>query len=168
MPICPTCGAEHEILDPIFRRPEAYVQLSRDSQEQHAQADDNLCRITLPECAPRYFVRGTMPVDVEGHSDGVAWGLWAEVAEDVFSRVLELWSNPDQACEPPFDGTLANSVPTYLGTLDLKLQIQLTGPTSRPEFQFARDITHPFVQECLAGIDVHRASEWLSLVADES
>ena len=160
MPACSKCGAEHDLLDPTFRRPEAFVELDQRSRDEYTKANDDLCRITLPNVEARYFVRGTLPVEVAGHAAGVWWGLWAEVSESAFSRILELWSDAQQSSEPPFPGALANRVPSYPETLGLPLSVHLTGPTSRPEFHFTSDADHPFVQECRAGVELHRASEW--------
>lgn len=164
MRACAKCGEEHELLDPTFRRPEAFVELDTHSQDAHAKANDDLCSIELPGEAARYFVRGTLPVPVEGHAEGVWWGLWAEISEAAFQRTLELWSDPNQATEPPYPGVLANVIPAYPNTLGLPLRVQLTGPTSRPEFRFASDAEHPFVHECRCGIDAHRATEWNELI----
>ncbi len=113
------------------------MRLSPGQRDEFAKADDDLCRITLPNTEPRCFVRGTLPVEVADHSDGVWWGLWAEVSESAFSRILELWSEAEQASEPPFRGRLANLIPSYPTTLGIPLSVHLTGPTSRPEFRFA-------------------------------
>jgi hypothetical protein len=160
---CSTCGAEHELLDPTFKRPEPYLRLARDLRDSHAKADDDLCRISPPGDEPRFFVRGVLPVSVTGHADGVWWGVWAEVSEASFARILALWSDADQDAEPPMRGALANAIPSYPDTLGLPLSIQLIGPTSRPQFRFEAGAEHPFVSECRAGVDAHRAAEWNEL-----
>ena len=161
---CSKCGTEHDLLDPTFRRPEAYVRLAQELRDQHAKADDDLCRITLPDQPGRYFVRGVLPVAVRDRPDGIWWGLWAEVSESSFRRILELWSASDQASEPPTEGALANLIPSYPDTLGLPLIVRLTGPTSRPELRFPPDVEHPFAQECASGVDAHRASGWNELI----
>lgn len=165
MPRCAQCGDEHEVLDPAFRRPEPFVLLDGDLREAHTKANDDICTIALPGAEARYFVRGTLPVEVAGYADGVWWGLWAEVSEATFSRIVELWTESDQASEPPFEGRLANVIPSYPDTMDLPLAVQLTGPTSRPEFRFAVKAAHPFVSECAAGVDAHRAAQWGSALS---
>ena len=160
---CAKCGAEHELLDPTFQRPEPYVRLSQDLRDSHAKAGDDMCRISLPGSEPRYFVRGVLPVSVVGHSDGIRWGVWAEVSEASLRRILDLWSDPNQSLEPPLHGELANVIPSYPDTLDLPVTIRLTGPTSRPEFRFESSASHPFVSECEAGVDAHRAAQWNEL-----
>jgi hypothetical protein len=161
---CALCGIEHEVLDPTFRRPDAFVRLDPETRNACARADDDLCRIALPATSPRHFIRGTLPVLVTDRPEELWWGLWAEVSEQAFERVLALWSDPDQHREPPFDGECASVIPTSPDTLGLKRTIRLTGPTSRPEFRFAPGVSHPFVQECESGIDSHRAEQWNELL----
>ena len=113
------CGEHHEFLDPTFRRPEAYVRLDAATKVEHAKADDDLCWIAPPESAPRYFVRGVLPVTVTDRARDLMWGLWAEVSEAAFKRILDLWTDPNQDKEPPFSGELANVIPSYADTLGL-------------------------------------------------
>jgi hypothetical protein len=160
MPVCSKCGAEHELLDPTFGRPDAYVALARDVAREHAKANDDLCRISLPGTPPRFFVRGTLPVEVATLPDGIHWGLWAEVSGRTFFRILELWSDDQQASEPAYKGRLANDVPSYPATIGLEVELQLTGPRTRPLFRFVGPTNHPFVAECRAGVTPHRAHEW--------
>jgi hypothetical protein len=161
---CAKCGAEHELLDPTFTRPEAWLRLARELRASHARADDDTCRISAPGHETRCFVRGVLPVAVAGHAAGLSWGVWAEVSEASFARILELWSDPDQGSEPPMPGELANRIPSYPDTLGLPLRIRLLGPTSRPEFRFEASAEHPFASECRAGVDAHRAAEWNDLI----
>ena len=90
-------------------------------RDEHAKADDDLCRIALPDRAPQYYVRGVLPVVVKGRVDGLWWGLWAEVTEATFRRIINVWTDPDQEKEPPFPGELANVIPSYVNTLGLRL-----------------------------------------------
>jgi hypothetical protein len=163
MPICSQCGVEHDIMDPTFARPEAYVRLGARNKAAHAQADDDLCAILVPDTASRFFVRGILAVHVDGFPQGVRWGLWAEISQSALARVVERWDDPQQADEPPFSGLLANVVPTYPDTLGIPLVVRLTGPTTRPSFQFAPGVVHPFAEECLAGVSLHRVREWNSI-----
>jgi hypothetical protein len=161
---CAFCGIEHQVIDPTFRRPEAFVRLDAATRDAYGKADDDLCRIALPATPSRHFIRGTLPVVVTDRPEELWWGIWAEVSEETFERVLDLWLDPDQAGEAPFDGECANVIPTYPDTLGLRLTVRLTGPSSRPQFRFASGVSHPFVQECESGIDSHKADQWNELV----
>ena len=57
MPVCSICGEEHALLDPTFRRPEAYVGLDDEQREQYARSSDDQCEIRLPGEDPRFFLR---------------------------------------------------------------------------------------------------------------
>ena len=159
MPTCEQCGDEHEMLDPMFRRPDAFVALAEDQREAHARADDDLCRIDLPTEPARMFVRCVLPVQVQGMANGINWGLWGEVEEAAFARILELWNDDEQTNEAPLAATIANSIPGY-ETLGLEAHIQLTNPTTRPNIAIAAIADNAFTRQCLAGVDQHQVHLW--------
>ncbi len=161
MPTCETCGAEHELLEPGFRRPDAYLRLADSEQQSYTKANSDLCRIDLPAGDARHFVRAVLPVSVSGYEHRTAWGIWVEVSEFSFNRVLELWSDSDQHLEPPMPATIANSISGYPETEGLGVALQLAGPTTRPQVVLPPDLDHPFANECRVGVSLHRASEWL-------
>jgi hypothetical protein len=159
MRICPSCGVAHELLHPVFLRPDAFVELAPE-QREHARADDDLCRIELPSLPPRSFVRAVLPVAVDGIAEGLSWGVWVELDSPSFRRVTKLWRQPEQAGEPPFEGVLANSIPDQPGTLGLPVWLQLTGPETRPSVVFATTTNHPFAAMCDDGVGFAQAAEW--------
>ena len=90
------------------------------------------------------------------------WGLWAEVDDVAFRRILELWADPEQDKAPAMPGTLANRVPGYPDTTGLPVVLKMTGVSTRPALAF-EDLgrNHPFVNECTDGVTTHRLMEWL-------
>lgn len=161
---CSYCGAEHELLDPTYRRPQPYVELTPEQAASHSKASDDLCRIELPGGTPRFFVRGTLAVPVQGVPDGVYWGFWAELAADDFRRVLALWEDPDQGAADPMPATLANRVASYPETMGLPLELRMSDLESRPKLAFVGPSEHPLVIECRSGVNVHTVNDWLLLV----
>ena len=159
MPTCAQCGSEHELLDPMFRRPDAYVALEAEQQEAHARADDDLCRIDLPTEPAQMFVRCVLPVPVQDLPSGISWGLWVEVDEAAFARILERWNDDEQANEPPLPATIANAIPGY-ETSGLTAHVQLTGPSTRPDIVLDTNTDNAFLQQCRAGVDHHQAYRW--------
>ncbi|MFT6082036.1 MAG: hypothetical protein ACI8UD_002430 [Planctomycetota bacterium] len=159
MPKCDQCGDEHELLDPMFQRPDAYVTLEEDQREEHARADDDLCRIDLPTEAARMFVRCVLPVKVQGLTSGISWVLWGEIEDAAFARILELWNDDEQANEPPIAITIANSIPGHQ-TLGLEAHIQLTSPSTRPNLVLTADTDNEFTKQCLEGVALHQAHLW--------
>jgi hypothetical protein len=164
MPTCEQCGDEHQLLDPMFHRPDAFTALAEDQREAHAHADDDLCRIDLPTEPTRMFVRCVLPVQVQGLPRGISWGLWGEVEEATFARILELWNDDRQSDEAPLPATIANSIPDHQ-TLGLEAHIQLTSPTTRPSIVIPAHVDNAFTRQCLAGVNQHQAHLWNRIMA---
>jgi hypothetical protein len=161
---CATCGEEHDLLEPSFRRPEAVVSLSTEERAERVKENDDLCAIWAASESERhrYFVRCLLKVRLLDAEDDTAWGLWAEVEEADFHRILGRWSDPDVAAMPPIEAALANRVPNYPDTIGLPVMLRLTGPTTRPELTFEPSSIHPFALECGEGVCTHRVMEWLA------
>jgi hypothetical protein len=161
---CQSCGGEHDLMDlePSFHRPEQVVTLSADVRASRVTEDDDLCRIA-PAAAEsyRYFVRCVLPVQLLDIGRSFNWGLWAEVEQPAFRRVVDLWQDPQQAAEPPMKAILASQVPCSPDTMGLPALLRLTGPATRPALSFDRAVSHPFVAECASGVLSHRLAEWL-------
>jgi hypothetical protein len=161
---CSTCGEEHDVLEPAFRRPDAIAAMSQEERARRVKETDDLCAIWAPQDDDRhrYFVRAILPVELLDAERDTAWGLWVEVASADFHHVVEKWSDADQVREPPISGVLANRVAGYPDTIGLAVELQLAGPTSRPKILLDPASTHPFVVECRAGVCTHRVADWLA------
>jgi hypothetical protein len=160
---CSQCDEDHVLLDPVFRRPEAVVILSDEERAFRVKDGNDVCfiREDASNLRIRYFVRCVLKVrllDAEGES---AWGIWAEVGEADCRRILDAWTDPDQAALPAMEATIANRVPGYPDTLGLPATLRLTGPTTRPALELTGDSIHPFAREVHAGVCTHRVMEWL-------
>jgi len=128
--LCDKCGkghprAESEI---FFKRPDPFLEVPEEQRDARTKADDDLCMIDRT----RFFVRCVLPIPVSDGGKDYCWGVWAEVTEASFRRILELWSAADQTDHPPIDATLANEMPYYGETYGLRVALRLTGPTTRP------------------------------------
>ena len=163
---CPQCETDHELLEPAFRRPDEIFRLPREERVSRVDEDDNMCRMrvstdTTESAVYRYFLRTVMPVRIRDADDFTQWGIWVETSEVDMYRVRELWSDPQQALEPPFPAKLANGVPGYPSTLGLPVVVHLTDPTTRAAVYFPEHVQHPFAVECRANVTVPRVLEWL-------
>ena len=161
---CSRCGSEHELLEPSFLRPDAVVEMPEVQRQSRVEENDDLCRVLMGDGdeVPRFFLRTVLPVQLLDVDDYTQWGLWVEVEEKHAHRAWELWDSLDQDQEPPFPGFVANQVAGYPNTIGLPVEIQLTGPTTRPRSSFSKELEHPFVQECRAGVNTPRVLEWLA------
>lgn len=158
--ICNECGKEHphEDIELAFLRPDPIAALSAEIRAVEAQESNDLCIIK----AERFFVRATLPLPVHQRDEPYSIGVWVELKQLDFERVYELWDSPDQSSEPPFSVSLANAVPTFGDTNGLLAELQLTGPTTRPEV-YLTPSDHLLAGEQTTGISVHRAHEYSAM-----
>ena len=154
---CAVCGTRHdeELLELSYKRPDPVVELSQEERMLDVFENDDVCVVN----DDRYFLRVTLPIPVNGRTEGYQIGVWVEVSRDEFQRVGDLWSEPGQAAEPPMKATLANEIRHHAGSFGLPVLLQLTGPKTRPQV-FVVDATHPLGVEQRRGITPHRASEY--------
>jgi len=160
--ICSQCGQDHSVddMELTFRRPDVIATMDTEERERTVQEEDDLCAIKWSQ----YFVRALLPLPVESRDRPYSIGLWVRVEEATFRRVIQLWSEPDQASEPPFDAWVANTIPTVPGALGLPVMLHLTGPTTRPRLEVVAQ-GHQLAVEQSRGITAHRANEYSSLFA---
>src|SRR5262245_13275367 len=158
---CECCGREHPFdeLELTFRRPDDIFSLSDEERARDVREGDDTCRMRDGRC----FVRGVLPLPVAGRDVPYNIGLWVEVDQAVYDRVVERWDDPDQANEPPLPARIANNVPTLPATLGLEAVLRLAGPTTRPNV-FVALPGHPLHDEQTGGITAHRAFEHTALV----
>jgi hypothetical protein len=155
--ICTTCGKSHLLRESelTFQFPDVIFALSSDDRAARCDIDPDVCALDRK----RFFVRGLFPLAVTNRKQNYNVGVWAEVSEEVFGRIYRLWDDPSQSAEPRMSGSLANKMPFHSDTVGLDISIQLTGPTSRPEF-YVNTVEHSLYAEQSRGIDEHRAIEY--------
>jgi len=155
---CKQCDKDHRglPLDVAFSRPDAFLRL-KESQRKAAPANDDLCSIH----DKRFFVRGLLEVPVTDASETFGWGLWVEVPEAAFRRILDLWDD-DNPAEPPFEGTIANTTKGYEDLEGQRVMVQLRGDGDRPALTLLPG-DHLLYREQSAGITLHRVAEMWNL-----
>jgi hypothetical protein len=161
---CGTCGGEHDLseMEPSYTYPDAYLALPPEERRARATVGTDSCRLRdASDVGARYFLRVLLPIPVRGETDALAWGVWAEVSEAAYARTHELWDDPAQRDEPPFEATLANALTCYAATLGLPGAVTLSGPTVVPTFVLAHELDHPLAREQRDGVQPERVVEWL-------
>ena len=161
---CGTCGGEHDLseMEPSYTYPDAYLAVPPDERAIRATVGSDECRLSGDRTDDhRYFLRVLLPMPVRGEDDACAWGVWAEVSEEAFTRTRQLWDDPGQEDEPPFAATLANSLNCYSATLGLPGEVTLSGPAIIPTFVLADELDHPLAREQRDGVHPERVVEWL-------
>lgn len=149
-------------MEPSYEQPDAYWAVPEAARPHRTLTGKSHCRIRdAADTERRYFLRVMVPIPIRGEDRPCNWGLWVEVSARDFQVTWDRWDDADQAREPPFHGVLANSIADYPQTLGLPGLVQLTGPTTPPEFTFAQGVDHPFAHEQREGVYPERRLEWL-------
>ena len=158
---CSVCGNDHplEQLELTFKRPDALAALSDAERESRCKESDDLAHIDHE----RWFVRGTIPLPVDGRPREYRIGAWAEVDEPAFRTILDLWSEESQNQQPPFSAALANEIPGHVGSVGQSVLVKLVSPTARPDILVADEASSLGVEQ-LNGISEHRAVQYSSYI----
>jgi hypothetical protein len=139
----------------VFARPEPIDQIPETARLERVKQTKDLASIG----DERFFVRALLPLPVHGREVPYNLGVWAEVTEEAFFRVLDLWDEPDQDKEPGFPAILQNRIPYLPETCGLPVMLHLTGPKTRPRL-LVPPSAHPLHQQQCQGVTAHVASQY--------
>lgn len=124
---CGTCGAAIAglPLDFAYSLPDCVF-------EQPPSARSPRCNADFAELGDRKFVRALLPVPVEGGEE-FRYGVWLEVDQDTFSRVVHAWNDPATYPSLAFGGVVANAIEPYgAKTVGLKVGAATRSQNARP------------------------------------
>ena len=155
--VCATCGKTHELtnVELAYILPDEIHAFGESERTARAKTSPDICMLD----ESRMFIRGLIPLSVDGREKPYRIGAWAEVAEGDFQKIYALWSDDKQAETPPFRGVLANEIAIAPSSRGLQVDLQLTGPRTRPEF-YIKSAGHLLHREQTDGITEHRAIEY--------
>lgn len=171
---CAHCGERHDIskMEINQRRPDALLSVPEDERGTATEESKDACilfakssgslwkRFAARSQPDRYFLRVLLPFEVEGRDHPFCWGVWVEVYEHQYERVMDLWDDPNQHQEPPFEAVLANNIGDYsLTTEGLPGLVHLQSSDNIPYF-FLSEGRHELVMEQREGVTEARALEW--------
>jgi len=153
---CPCCGKEIEPyeMDVAFILPDTIFALPEDQRSARARAHSDLCSLDDRRC----FIRGVVYVPVQQLDTLFGWGVWAEVAKDVFLRYQDIYDE-DASAEPSAAGVLANIPPGY-SEIEQPLEIHFGPADQRPTFT-PSPTDSEFYREYVEGMPVRK---WHSIM----
>lgn len=156
--LCNVCGKDHPVenIEKAFGLPDVIFQLSEDERQDRAKINSNFCALD----DSRVFVRGLIPVPIQGKTDLYCWGVWAEVAWNTYSELYNTWDDEDCSEFEDLEGVIANALPTYEDTIDLPVRI-VRQPDTRPLFFVTAD--HALKRDQRNGISEDMPSHYAHL-----
>jgi len=148
---CPDCGEPVAGLprDYAFRMPDIVFDLSPSARRHNATQIGDDFWSTAPE---HYFVRCLLPIPLSGGEE-FCFGVWVDLCEDAFRKVLEVWDDSELYPTLEFEGTLANRIkaPGWSG-YGVRVHLAVRNSQSRPFVTWADD-------ECLQRVLEHGWSQ---------
>jgi hypothetical protein len=154
---CARCGAVHRDLPLDFAFDQPHYWSPEYEQTGKGRLTSDLCVIEHAE-GKDFFVRGLLELPIPELGTRFAYGLWTTLSERNFDRVVALWDDPKLLAEPAYFGWIANSVPGYPETLNLKSHLRFTSPERRPSVTLEPS-SHPLAREQHEGIRLERVRE---------
>ena len=112
-----------------------------------------------------FFIRCVLVIPVEGVERGLGLGVWSTLSGENFHRYNESFLDHDQSRLGPMFGYLANRLPAYPDTLNLKADVHPQDNRQRPLLRLWDDAAdHPLYLDQSQGIDAARLETLLSQI----
>ncbi|HEY5598705.1 MAG TPA: DUF2199 domain-containing protein [Kiloniellales bacterium] len=106
---------------------------------------------------PGYFIRCVLRIPVQGLAGGFGIGIWASLSEASFRRYAATFADADQSRIGSMFGYLANRLPAYPDTLNLKADVLPQDGNQRPLLRLWDEAAgHPLYADQTEGIDTAR------------
>lgn len=159
---CGTYGQYHKglPLDIAFDAPIYWNQIPEAERDKRGQLTPDFCSIDERD----FFVRGLIPIPILESDQVFMWGVWTSLSLKNYSRFVQLWHDPKIVDEPPYFGWLANKLPGYPDSLNLKTNVQSKDVKWRPYITL-EPTDHPLAVEQRNGITFARVQQLAALTA---
>lgn len=165
---CSLCGHEHSEWPALtWDSPLQYNVLSVEDRKTFAALDTDFCVIKHPQQTD-HFIRVSLIQVINGHCDGLNYGLWVSLSRENFMDYAEKFGQEDAEVVRYF-GWLCNDIPGYDSTLSIPMNVTTRKGRLRPIIEPHQDFDHPFVRDYYNGIELadgaRRAQELLDNVS---
>jgi hypothetical protein len=133
---CACCGQrKYGVPDFGFDAPIHYDwAINGDAEFKVLTKDNDTCTMEIAG-RPCYFIRCVLRIPVEDPEGDFGLGIWTSLSEASFRRYAATYEDTDQSKIGSMFGYLANRLPAYPDTLDLKADVLPQDGGQRPLLQ---------------------------------
>jgi hypothetical protein len=158
---CSVCGLHHDVLPLSYsvKAPLAALRVAPEDVDRRVVITPDQCVIDGKD----FYLRGRIPVPVEGLEEPFIWGVWAEVGPRDFLRTNELWSTAGRELEPAFKGYLDSELFIFGDTINLEVMVQTQVVGRRPHFTVI-DSEHALARDQRDGMSMERVVEIAEMI----
>ncbi|WP_263384857.1 DUF2199 domain-containing protein [Granulicella arctica] len=159
--LCTVCGEQHDPLPMSYsvKAPLAVAGIPPEEFEQRVVYTVDQCVVDGKD----FYLRGRIPIPVEGFEDPFIWGVWAEVSPKSFLLTTERWSTEGREQTPPFPGWLNTNIFPFGDTFNLEVRVHTQVVGRRPHFEVV-DQEHPLAIEQSHGITLQRVQQIAEMI----
>lgn len=162
---CACCGQRKRgVPDLAYDRP-IHAQWAADGEP-----DFELLWATADDCGmkiggqPVHFVRCVLEIPVHAADRPFGYGVWTTLSAENHKRYMETFDATDQASLGRMFGYLANRLPAYPDTLNLKADVVPRDNRQRPLVELWDEGDHPLVRDQREGLDAGQLEALLSRI----
>ncbi len=158
---CSVCHELHAELPLAYgpKAPADYFVIPEAELESRAALSADLCLLDEEHC----FVCGNVELPVQGSDKVFSWDVWVSITRENFQKTLDFWENEERQNEPPIFGLVANTLPGYPETQNLKVAIHSREVGRKPFIQL-EPTDHPLAVEQRDGITLQRIQSIAEMV----
>lgn len=157
---CPECGKTHDELPAFaFEGPTFWYDATPEERERDFEIGPDLCRYKGEE---HHLIRGLLRIPVVGEPENpLSFVVWAAVSKDNFWRYRTTFMDFNADSVGVFYGYLANAIPGYDSTVNLKVAIEPQGQAQRPLFHVIEAPDNALQQDQQEGMSADNAMKYL-------
>lgn len=150
---CSVCGEFHAELPLAYgpKAPADYFVIPEEELESRAALSTDLCLLDEEHC----FICGNIELPIQESDKIFSWDVWVSVTREDFQKTLDLWESEERQNAPPIFGLIANTLPGYSETQNLRVAIHSREVGRKPFLQL-EPTDHALAIEQREGISPQR------------
>ena len=157
---CPECGKTHDELPAFaFEGPTFWYDATPEERARDFELGPDLCRYKGEE---HHLVRGRLQVPVKDRPDEpLTFLVWAAVSKENYWRYRTTFMDFNATGVGVFYGWLANALPGYDSTVNLKVAIEPQADGQRPLLRVIEAPESTLQQDQIDGVTLDHAMKYL-------
>jgi hypothetical protein len=154
---CPVCGKTHDELPAFTFEGPTFWKQADDEEKKAFELGPDLCRYR----DEHFLIRGRLQIPVLGQPDEpLEFGVWTAISRDNWWKYRTTYMDFNASALGVFYGWLANALPGYEDTINLKVAVQTVGQAMRPLLTL-EPTDHQLSRDQQAGVELDAAMRYL-------
>lgn len=154
---CPVCGNQHDELPAFTFEGPTFWKAADAEERKNFDLGPDLCRYK----DEHFLIRARLQIPVLGEPDNpLEFGVWVAISKDNWWKYRTTYMDFNATAMGVFYGWLANALPGYEDSVNLKVEVRPQGQAMRP-LLVLEPTDHPLAREQQNGITAETAMKYL-------